>query len=93
MLTGQHPHTGRTPRELFQQLLTQDPRPLSQAAPGLRFPPALETAVMRGLERDPSRRQPTMTAFAADVTAALATAAQPTGLLAALKRAVRGKGT
>jgi len=93
MLTGQHPHTGRTPRELFQQLLTQDPRPLSQAAPGLRFPPALETAVMRGLERDPSRRQPTMTAFAADVTAALATAAPPTGLLAALKRAVRGKGT
>jgi len=47
--------------------------------------------VMRGLERDPSRRQPTMTAFAADVTAALATAARPTGLLAALKRAVRGK--
>src|SRR5438874_11890499 len=93
LLTGQHPHTGRTPRELFQQLLTQPPPPLNQAAPALRFAPALAASVMRGLQRDPSRRQPTMTAFAADVTAALATAAPPTGLLAALKRAVRGKGT
>jgi hypothetical protein len=47
---------------------------------------------MRGLERDPSRRQPTVTAFAADVTAALATAPPlKTGLLAALKRAVLGR--
>jgi serine/threonine-protein kinase len=92
MLTGQHPHTGRTPRELFQQLLTQTPASLNQTVPGLRFPPALEAAVMRGLERDPSRRQPTVTTFAADVTAALA-AAPPskTGLLAAIKRAVLGR--
>src|SRR5882724_8906727 len=91
LLTGQHPHTGRTPRELFQQLLSQPPIPLSQAVPGLRFPPALEAAVMRDLERDPSQRQPTVTAFAADVMAALA-AAPPskTGLLATLKRAVFG---
>jgi serine/threonine-protein kinase len=91
MLTGQHPHSGRTPRELFQQLLTQNPLPLNHTVPGLRFPPALEAAVMRGLERDPSQRQPTVTAFAADVTAALA-AAPPskTGLLATLKRAVFG---
>jgi len=46
---------------------------------------------MRGLERDPSQRQPTVTAFAADVTAALA-AVPPskTGLLATIKRAVFG---
>ena len=93
MLTGQHPHSGRTPRELFQQLLTQDPVPLSEVVPGLRFPAALEAAVMKGLQRDPSGRQPTVTAFAADVTAALAATAPPkTGLLAAIKRAVRRDG-
>ena len=89
MLTGQHPHSGRTPRELFQQLLTQEPVPLNEVVPGLRFPAALEAAVIRGLQRDPSRRQPTVTAFAADVAAALAAAPPPkTGLLAAIKRAV-----
>jgi len=94
MLTGQHPHSGRTPRELFQQLLTQDPTSLNQANAGLRFPPALEAAVMRGLERDPSRRQPTVTAFAADAAAGLAAAPPPkTGLLAAFKRAVRRRDT
>jgi serine/threonine-protein kinase len=93
LLTGQHPHTGRTPRELFQQLLTQPPRPLHQAAPDLRFTPALEAAVMRGLERDPARRQPTVAAFADEVTAGVtpgSTGSGPKiGLLDALKRAVR----
>ena len=89
MLTGRHPHTGRSPRELFQQLLTQEPASLNQAVPGLRFPAALETALMRGLERDPSRRQPTVTEFAAELTAAMeggAAPAQDAGLLATLKR-------
>jgi serine/threonine protein kinase len=93
LLTGQHPHAGRTPRELFQQLLTQAPKPLSQATPGLRFPPALEAAVMRGLERDPARRQPTVEAFADDVAAGIAAGSTRSGskggLLDALKRAVR----
>jgi len=94
MLTGQHPHGGRTPRELFQQLLTKDPTPLNEAVPGLRFPPGLEAAVMQGLERDPGRRPPTVTAFAANVTAALAAAPSPRpGLFEALKRAVRRKGS
>src|SRR5439155_22648449 len=47
LLTGRHPHSGRTPRELFQQLLTQAPVPLSEVVPGLRFPAALEAAVMK----------------------------------------------
>ncbi len=93
LLTGQHPHTGRTPRELFQQLLTRPPIPLNQAAPGLRFAPALEAAVMRGLERDPARRQPTVAAFAdavsAGLTAGSAGPAPRVGLLDALKRVVR----
>jgi len=93
LLTGQHPHAGRTPRELFQQLLTQPPMPLNQAATGLRFAPALEAAVMRGLERDPARRQPTVAAFADEVSAAIAGGsagpAPKGGLFDALKRVVR----
>ena len=89
MLTGRHPYTGRSPRELFQQLLTQEPASLNQAVPGLRFPAALEAALMRGLERDPSRRQPTVTEFAAELTAGLEGGGAPApdaGLLATLKR-------
>src|SRR5207249_629560 len=82
-----HPHGGRTPRELFQQLLTKDPTPLNEAVPGRRFPLGLEAAVMQGLERDPGRRPPTVTAFAANVTAALAAAPSPkSGLFEALTR-------
>ncbi len=102
LLTGRHPHTGRNPRELFQQLLSQPPTPLSQAArgEGLKVPPppALEAAVMKGLARHPEDRQPTVTAFAVDVEAGLAAGAAPPagggggggggGLLGALKHFV-----
>lgn len=64
LLTGEHPFNGKNPRELFQQLLTQDPVPLSQATKGLRFPPAVETAVMQGLMRDLSQRTKTVDEFA-----------------------------
>jgi serine/threonine-protein kinase len=93
LLTGRYPHPGRSPRELFQQLLSAPPIPLNQAASGLRFPAALEAAVMRGLERDPARRQPTVTAFADEVSAGLMAAAPAKpGLLAALRRAVQRRG-
>ena len=72
MLTGRHPHEGRSPRELFQQLLSGKSIPLSQASEDLTFPPALQTAVMKGLSRQPGDRQPTVTAFADDLEAALA---------------------
>jgi serine/threonine-protein kinase len=72
LLTGDHPYTGNSPRELFQQLLTQDPRPLSEAVQGVRFSKRLEDAVMRGLARDPKDRQPSVTAFADEVAAAAA---------------------
>src|SRR5919199_6113627 len=52
LLTGFLPFTGKSPRELFQQILTQSPVPLNEARRGLRFSPAVESAVMRGLERD-----------------------------------------
>ena len=63
LLTGTHPFPGKNPRELFQQLLTQHPVPLNQAEKGLKFPPAIETAVMRGLERDLAKRTKTVDEF------------------------------
>ncbi|HTR21315.1 MAG TPA: serine/threonine-protein kinase [Gemmatimonadales bacterium] len=98
LLTARHPYTGRSPRELFQQLLTQAPVPLNQALADRKFPPALEAAVMRALSRDPAARQPTVTAFAAEVEAAVA--GQPeagprnaeAGVFSAIRRLVsRGK--
>jgi serine/threonine-protein kinase len=67
MLTTQHPFDGRSPRELFQQLLTQDPKPLNQAEKGVKFTASLEKAVMHGLERDPTKRPPTAAEFARGV--------------------------
>ncbi len=64
LLTLEHPFTGKSPRELFQQLLTKTPVPLNQAVKGLRFPPAVESAVMGGLERDLAKRHKTVDAFA-----------------------------
>lgn len=64
LLTDLHPFDGRSPRELFQQLLTSDPRPLNQAAKGLRFSDALEKAVMAGLARDPGMRPASVEQFA-----------------------------
>ena len=100
MLTGHHPFIGRSPRELFQQLLSHPPTPMSEAAKGrggrgrgggITFPPRLEAAVMRGLARHPADRQPTVTAFAEDLEAALAGgrgAPRGGGLLGALKALV-----
>ena len=91
LLTGRHPHVGRSPRELFQRLLNHPPTPMSEAAKGITFPPRLEAAVMKGLARHPADRQPTVTAFADELEAALAGGgAEPRGrgLLGALKALV-----
>ena len=64
LLAGRLPFPGKNPRELFQQLLLQPPTPLNQADKNLKFSPALEAAVMRGLERDRSKRWKTIAEFA-----------------------------
>jgi eukaryotic-like serine/threonine-protein kinase len=71
LLTGCLPFTGKSPRELFQQLLTQEPIPLNEAKRGLRFPPAVEATVMHGLERDLSKRCRTVEEFAQAFCAAV----------------------
>jgi serine/threonine-protein kinase len=72
LMTGEHPYSGRSPREIFQQLLTQPPRPLRETAVGARMSPAIEAAVMRSLSREPAQRHPTVQAFADDLQRAVA---------------------
>ncbi len=71
LLTGALPFTGKSPRELFQQLLSQTPVPLNQATKGVKFSPAIEAAVMGGLERDLSKRCRTVSDFAKSFCAAV----------------------
>jgi serine/threonine protein kinase len=87
LLTGVLPYPGKSPRELFQQLLQEPPTPLSSAVKGLKFSPAVEAAVMRGLERDALKRYQTVGDFGAEFCAA-ARGAQPKkgGFLAGLFR-------
>lgn len=94
LLTGMHPHPGRSPREVFHQLLTQPPIPLNQAVPNLRFPVELEMAVMKGLERQPSNRHATVREFAQHVARGVDSVDEPPkagGLLGAIRSLVRDR--
>lgn len=71
LLTGALPYNGRSPRELFQQLLTQPPTPLNQAVKGLKFPQAVEDAMTAGLERELGKRCKTVDEFVGRLCTAL----------------------
>ena len=47
-------------------MLSQPPIPLNQAKAGLKFSPAIEGVVMRGLSKEPAKRYADVLAFAAD---------------------------
>ena len=79
MLTAQLPYPGKNPRELFQQLLTKPPIPMSQAGKGIKFSPELEAVVMRGLERDLSKRWKTIGEFSKAFCEAGVADARPRG--------------
>ena len=61
--------------------------PLSHARRDLVFSKALEDVVMRGLSREPWKRQPSVGAFAQELGDAVAQPAQPgrPGLLGSIK--------
>ena len=63
LLTEVTPFPGKNPRELFQQLLTQDPITLNLADRTVKFSPRLEEVVMKGLSRDMSKRWKTVVDF------------------------------
>lgn len=84
LLTGVLPFTGRNPRELFQQLLQENPIPLNQAVRGVKFSPAVETAVMKGLARDRSERFRTVEEFTEAFCAAAREEKKKGGFLSSL---------
>jgi serine/threonine protein kinase len=84
LLSHELPFTGKSPRELFQQLLTQAPVPLNQAVKGLRFPNPIEAAVMHGLDRDLSKRSKTVDEFAKELCTAIRQGGEKRGFLASL---------
>ncbi|HRP07154.1 MAG TPA: serine/threonine-protein kinase [Gemmatimonadales bacterium] len=63
LLTEVTPFPGKNPRELFQQLLTEEPTPLNSAVRGLKFSGRLEEVVMKGLARDLGKRWKTVPDF------------------------------
>ncbi len=77
MLAGKLPFQGRNPRELFQQLLTQNPTPLCEAMEGAKMSPDLEAVVMRALERDMVKRTKSIDEFAKAFVAAANNAPLP----------------
>ena len=79
LLCGQLPYPGKNPRELFQQLLSKSPVPLSQANKDLKFSSEIDAAVMRGLERDLSKRWKTVGDFAASLCDAAQQGEKPKG--------------
>ncbi len=72
LLSGCHPYTGKSPREMFTQLLSQPPQDLNAAKDGLRFNPEVAAVVMKGLAKAPENRYPDVRAFAAALQAAIA---------------------
>jgi len=84
LLSGCLPYTGKSPRELFSQLLTQPPVSLNRARANLVFPATVETVVMKALSKAPADRYPSVMAFAD----AFHEAAQSTGTPAAAPAAV-----
>lgn len=94
LLTGCLPYIAKSPREMFTQLLTQPPLPLNMARQNLRFPPAVEAVVMRGLEREPTNRYADALAFAAALDEAITQPAvqDDGGFMARLKSVFSKKG-
>jgi serine/threonine-protein kinase len=71
LLTCTLPYQGRTPRELFTQLLSQPPIPLNKAKRGLTFGANVEAVITRALSRDPQKRYPDTLIFAQELRTAL----------------------
>ena len=62
MLSGRVPHEGTSYEDTVIRVCTEAPRPLAEVAPGT--PREVAAAVMRGLEREPARRWPSVAEFA-----------------------------
>jgi serine/threonine-protein kinase len=86
LLTGCHPYTAKQPREMFTQLLTMPPIPISQANEDLELRPEVEEVIMRGLARQPKDRYPSVMEFAVELERTLALPVEQKGKLSKLFR-------
>jgi serine/threonine-protein kinase len=71
LLSGCLPYTAKSPREMFTQLLSQPPIPLTKAKPGLVFTSSVEQVVMRALAKSPADRFADVQTFAREFADAL----------------------
>lgn len=72
LICGCLPYSGKSPRELFSQLLSQPPAPFPKNRPGAPIAPRVEPVIMRALSKQPASRYPDVLAFAAALREALA---------------------
>jgi serine/threonine-protein kinase len=79
MLTGTLPFQAGTAQEAMIKRLTDDPLPLSDAAPDADFPATLQQVLDRALARMPADRYVSATAFAGDAARAVAALAPTSG--------------
>jgi serine/threonine-protein kinase len=79
LLSGCLPFAGKSPREMFTQLLSQPPQPLNKAKEGLVFPAAVEAVIMRGLSKNPKERYADVRTFASELRAAVTQGAAEQG--------------
>lgn len=88
LLSGCLPYTAKTPREMFSQLLSQPPIPLNQARAGMKFSPAIENVIMKGLAKEPAKRYASTVEFAAALKEAVAQpgSEESAGVFGKLKR-------
>ena len=77
LLTGVHPYTARSTRDMLSQLLTQPPNALNKAVPGLTFSEDVERVVMKGLARQPGDRYPGIVDFASALESSIVSMPAP----------------
>jgi serine/threonine protein kinase len=77
LLSGCLPFAGKSPREMFTQLLSQPPMPLNKAKEGLVFAPAIEAVIMKGLSKNPKDRYPDVQTFARELKTVLTAEPSP----------------
>jgi predicted Ser/Thr protein kinase len=70
MLTGTLPFVAQDTQDLMVKRLTEEPMSLAAGLPTTQFPPALEAALRRGLQRKPADRQATAGEFGREISAA-----------------------
>ena len=72
MISGSFPFSDTaSPWAIMAERMTSPPRPLSQAAPDMVFPPKLQEALDRALQLDPDQRWPSVLEFGEALHAAV----------------------